>query len=165
MFWGFSVWINCSSDLKKFANSLPSASNLKKKISITRTFFFSQEVRTILETKYQNSAEILKRKSIRNILALCQILLVGPCCIFEFWSQKIEVLVDFPILTTWCFEKSNGWTFEKENFHLDETTLLKWKRCYWLYLIQVNVNEVISGGLMVTIFLTKKMHNDWAYFT
>ena len=27
MFWPFTVWINCSSDLKSFANSWPSASN------------------------------------------------------------------------------------------------------------------------------------------
>ena len=29
LFWPFTVWINCSSDLKKFANSRPSASNFK----------------------------------------------------------------------------------------------------------------------------------------
>ena len=30
MFWPFTVWINCSSDLKSFTNSWPSASNFKK---------------------------------------------------------------------------------------------------------------------------------------
>ena len=30
LFWPFTVWINCSSDLKNFANSRPSASNFKK---------------------------------------------------------------------------------------------------------------------------------------
>ena len=29
LFWPFIVWINCSSDLKNFANSRPSASNFK----------------------------------------------------------------------------------------------------------------------------------------
>ena len=29
MFWPFTVWINCSSDLKNFANSWPSALNFK----------------------------------------------------------------------------------------------------------------------------------------
>ena len=43
LFWPFTVWINCSSDLKNFANSRPLASNSKKKFSITRT---------ILVTKY-----------------------------------------------------------------------------------------------------------------
>ena len=38
MFWPFTVWINCSSDLKKFANSLTSTS---KFFSNTRTFFLS----------------------------------------------------------------------------------------------------------------------------
>ena len=30
LFWPFTVWINCSSDLKIFANSRPSASNFKR---------------------------------------------------------------------------------------------------------------------------------------
>ena len=40
LFWPFIVWINCSSDLKNFTNSQPSASNFKSFFSITRTFFF-----------------------------------------------------------------------------------------------------------------------------
>ena len=43
LFWPFTVWQNCSSDLKMFANSWPSASNLKR---------FSSIISTILETKY-----------------------------------------------------------------------------------------------------------------
>ena len=30
LFWPFTVWTNCSSDLKNFANSWPSVSNFKK---------------------------------------------------------------------------------------------------------------------------------------
>ena len=39
MFWPFTVWINCSSDLKKFENSCPSASKFQKFFSITKTIF------------------------------------------------------------------------------------------------------------------------------
>ena len=40
MFWPFTVWTNCFSDLKMFANSWPSASNFKKK-SKSLEYFFS----------------------------------------------------------------------------------------------------------------------------
>ena len=39
LFWPFTVWINCFSDLKNFANSRPSASNFKSFFSIIRTIF------------------------------------------------------------------------------------------------------------------------------
>ena len=32
LFWPFTVWINCSDDIKKFANSRPSASNLTRSL-------------------------------------------------------------------------------------------------------------------------------------
>ena len=39
LFCPFTVWINCFSDLKNFANSWPSASNFKRIFSITKTIF------------------------------------------------------------------------------------------------------------------------------
>ena len=39
LFWPFTVWINCSSDLKNFANSRPSASNFKS-FSQSLEYFF-----------------------------------------------------------------------------------------------------------------------------
>ena len=41
MFWPFTVWINCFSDLKNFENSRPSASNFKS-FSQSLECFFSQ---------------------------------------------------------------------------------------------------------------------------
>ena len=41
MFWHFSVWINCSSDLKKFSNSRPSASNFKSFSRSLEQFFLT----------------------------------------------------------------------------------------------------------------------------
>ena len=46
MFWAFTAWINCSSDLKNFANSGPSASNFKS---------FSQSVEHFFLTLGQNN--------------------------------------------------------------------------------------------------------------
>ena len=46
LFWPFTVWINCSSDLKFFANSRPSASNFKS---------FSQSLEQFLLTVGQNN--------------------------------------------------------------------------------------------------------------
>ena len=39
LFWPFTVWINCPSDLKNFANSRPSAFDFQKFFSITKTIF------------------------------------------------------------------------------------------------------------------------------
>ena len=46
LFWPFTVWINCSSDLKNFANSRPSASNFKS---------FSRSLEQFLNTVGQNN--------------------------------------------------------------------------------------------------------------
>ena len=39
LFWPFTAWINCSNDIKKFANSRPSALNFKS-FSRSKEFFF-----------------------------------------------------------------------------------------------------------------------------
>ena len=41
LFWPFTVWINCSSDLKIFANSRPSASNFVSFSQSLEQFFFT----------------------------------------------------------------------------------------------------------------------------
>ena len=41
MFWPFTVWINCSSDLENFANSRPSASNFKSFSQSLKQFFLT----------------------------------------------------------------------------------------------------------------------------
>ena len=42
LFWHFTVWINCSSDLKNFANSRPSASNFKSFSRSLEQFFLTE---------------------------------------------------------------------------------------------------------------------------
>ena len=51
LFWPFTVWINCSSDLKSFANSQSSASNFKSFSWSLEQFFLT----IVLETKYHFS--------------------------------------------------------------------------------------------------------------
>ena len=41
LFWPFTVWIDCSSDLKKFPNSWPSASNFKSFSRSLKHFFLT----------------------------------------------------------------------------------------------------------------------------
>ena len=41
LFWPFTVWINCSCDLKMFANYWPSASNFKKRSRSLKHFFLT----------------------------------------------------------------------------------------------------------------------------
>ena len=41
LFWPFTVWMNCSSDLKNFANSRPSASNFKSFSRSLEQFFLT----------------------------------------------------------------------------------------------------------------------------
>ena len=41
LFWPFTVWINCSSDLKNFADSRPSASNFKSFSRSLEQFFLT----------------------------------------------------------------------------------------------------------------------------
>ena len=41
LFWPFTVWINCSSDLKNYANSWPSASNFKSFSRSLEQFFLT----------------------------------------------------------------------------------------------------------------------------
>ena len=46
LFWSFTIWMNCSSDLQNFANSWPSASNFK---------IFSQSLEQFFLTVGQNN--------------------------------------------------------------------------------------------------------------
>ena len=57
LFWPFTVWINCSSDLKNFANSQPSASNFKSFSQSLEQFFFTV-VQNNLVTKHQFCPDI-----------------------------------------------------------------------------------------------------------
>ena len=52
--WPFTVWINCSSDLKKFANSRPSASNFQSFSWSLEQFFLTVGQNNFGNKKYQS---------------------------------------------------------------------------------------------------------------
>ena len=54
LFWPFTVWINCSRDLKRFANSRPSASNFKSFSQSLEHFFL-----TVGQNNFVNKIPVL----------------------------------------------------------------------------------------------------------
>ena len=67
LFWPFTVWINCSSDLKNFANSRPSASNFKSFFRSLEQFFL-----TVGQNNFGNKIPFLLCTYILNCnLQLC----------------------------------------------------------------------------------------------
>ena len=78
LFWPFTVWINCSSDLKIFANSRPSASNFKS-FSRSLEHFFS----------YRRSEQFWKQntKTQPRVLLLSNFLFRWKKCTL-FWREN-----------------------------------------------------------------------------
>ena len=73
LFWAFTVWINCSSDLKKISNSWPSASNFKS---------FSRSLKQFVLTVGQNN---FSNKMLLNLTLLY----------FKNWFQPIVIFMHF----------------------------------------------------------------------
>ena len=59
LFWPFTVWINCSSDLKKFANSQSSSSNFKSFSPSIEQFFL-----TVGQNNVENKIPITKKNDL-----------------------------------------------------------------------------------------------------
>ena len=55
--WPFTVWLNCSSDLKNVSNSRSSALNFKI-FSQSLDYFLSQKIKPILGTKYHYKPDL-----------------------------------------------------------------------------------------------------------
>ena len=89
MFWPFTVWINCSSDFKKFANSQPAASNFKS---------FSQSPKQFFLTVGQNNFG-------NKLPFIYQSIAIGDC--FSFWKCS-------KILWKFCWKKWK-WSFGKKS--------------------------------------------------
>ena len=62
-FWPFTVWINCSNDLKNFANPWPSASNFKSFSRSVEQFFL-----TVGQNKFGNKIPIYSNYNITFLL-------------------------------------------------------------------------------------------------
>ena len=66
MFWPFTVWINCSSDLKNFANSRPSASKFKSFCQSLEQFFL-----TVGQNNFGNKIPFLSQISTEFSIQKC----------------------------------------------------------------------------------------------
>ena len=85
LFWPFTVWINCSSDLKRFANSRHSALNFKKKSRSLEQFFL-----TVCQNNFGNKILFWIRKIT---------LITGHSCILVcIPNLKFKYRMDFNVL-------------------------------------------------------------------
>ena len=62
LFWPFTVWINCSSDLKNFENSRPSASNFKSCFWSLEQFFL-----TVVQNNFGNKIPFPRKSTKTNV--------------------------------------------------------------------------------------------------
>ena len=74
MFWPFTDWINCSSDLKRFLSSWPSASNFKSFFLISRTIFL-----TVAQNNFGNKIPFL------------------------LWNSRFQKVVSQKLIKMWFF--------------------------------------------------------------
>ena len=74
LFWPFTVWINCSSDFKLFATSLPSASNFKSFSRSLEQFFLA-----VGRNNFGNKVPFLKNKRNLHIVDISTTTYYLPC--------------------------------------------------------------------------------------
>ena len=80
LFWPFIVWTNCWSDLKKFANSRPSASNFKCFSRYLKQFFSHSRSEQFWWKKYhglRTSNEGLNQRYMKNLANLADKICFG----------------------------------------------------------------------------------------
>ena len=89
LYWPFTVWINCSSGLKNFANSRPSASNFK-----TFSWSLEQLFLTVGQNNFDNKIPILfyKNGSLHNfyIMTLPERLSIFGCIVNFFQNANVQ---------------------------------------------------------------------------
>jgi hypothetical protein len=103
LFWPFTAWTNCSSDLKIFANSRPSASNFK---SFSRSLeqFFLTLGQNNFGNKIPKMQHIVKESIVYHIWSdkLClpniifsdsQLILSDVWLIWSAWGSNLELLM------------------------------------------------------------------------
>ena len=99
LFWPFTVWINCSSDLKNFANSQPSASNFKSFSRSLEQFFL-----TVGQNNFGNKIPFLLYecfwKNIKNIPNDSRMVISYQNCSDLLWEKIVLVI------------ENNFWNFE-----------------------------------------------------
>jgi hypothetical protein len=104
VFWPFIVWINCSSDLKKFANSWPSVSNFKSFSRLLEQFFL-----TVGQNNFGNKIPL---NTYLQWHLDCYCLLLKTFSIFvscNYCFQMAYVCI-FKILNFSCFWSWKSWS-------------------------------------------------------
>ena len=105
LFWPFTVWINCSSDLKNYVNSRPPASNFKS---------FSWSLEQFFLTAGQNNFG--NKIPFNTDLKICEILIFLQCWASTLWTNRhlghivhcpVELPLTLPLSSKW---PNNLWT-------------------------------------------------------
>ena len=109
MFWPFTVWINCSSDLKKFAISQPSFSNFKSfSLSLEQHFL------TVGQNNFGNKIPLFS--------------LFGNGCLTTVWNDKPRTRQQFVNVQTpvdYLLDGSRG----TEEAVQSKVTWIVWQVC------------------------------------
>ena len=82
MFWIFTVWINCSSDLKNFANSRTLVSNFKS-FSQSLEQFFLTVGQNNFGNKIPNLGVLLWHNTKKDTVHCRSIVYLLPCCLLK----------------------------------------------------------------------------------
>ena len=150
MYWSFTVRINCSSDLKIFANSWPSASNFKSFSRSLEQFFL-----TVGQNKFGNKtpflSQSLKYRRPKFPLAGGKLFSVdtGFSVVLDYWVNKKtgNVLpVNTKLMVNWDLRKFWSSLFE---------ALLTWNKtialfgaklnfCLWLYDVNLEFISLLN---------------------
>ena len=82
LFWTFTIWINCSSELKNFANSQPSALNFKSFSRSLEQFFL-----TVVQNNFGNKIPF-KPFNWRLLLVIWHVAILRIFCAFFFRLRR-----------------------------------------------------------------------------
>ena len=99
LFWPFTVWINCPSDLKIYANSRPSASNSK-------SFSWSKEYLFLTVCQNNFCIKILYPIVPSNPLVTTHTRNKLPAVLIAWWSRNMRDYISLYLMTllifVWC---------------------------------------------------------------
>ena len=150
LFWPFTVWINCSSDLKNFANSRPSALNFKTFSQSLEQFFL-----TVCQNNFGNKIQFLwctksnwnySFKSMNNIVH--QTVIGLPCTIMQLTKNGSTTRgITSKMKTNKC-----PWvTFFFLN--VQRTKVVPLQLCINSFLVKLNLYQYVSGFFLFSFQL------------
>ena len=139
MFWPFTVWINCSSDLKFFANSRPSAYNFKKFSRSLEQFFL-----TVGQNNFGDKIPFLS--SVKNK----RVLLQNFVAFSEYMNLILSECMKMYCLTSRWGETHATWFILVENWH---------KNAFFeIFLVLLALFSSISSAFLLPSLPTKVVY-------